>query len=279
MSFRQQENPNNNKPVGMKRKAERKYIEKTWRVMKRHLRSFVKTGEQEELHRFRTGVKKLRALLILADSAEKGSGLEQRFKPVRKIFKQAGEIRNAYVNQELGKAVGENGDFIREQQDIMNIATLEFNADRHKHRVWLRKTRRRLIKRIRSVNTLHLTLYYRQQLEAIAVTLTQLRFNEELHTCRKQLKVLLYNYPLARPELNISFNETYLDQVQEAIGNWHDNQLAIMLLSAWETGNSKETLIKLKKQADRLKKQLAGLTRNFQEQATTVTELPIQQVD
>lgn len=263
----------------MKKKAERKYIVNTWRVMKRRLRSFVKNGDQEELHRFRTGVKKLRALLILADSAAQDSMLEKRFKPVRKIFRQAGEIRNAYVNQELGKAVGESDDFIREQQEIMNIAALAFNADKDQHRVWLRKTRRRLLKRIRPVSKLHLTLYYRQQLEAIAVTLTRLRFNEELHTCRKQLKVLLYNYSLARPELNISFNETYLDRVQEAIGNWHDNQLAIMLLSAWETANSEGTLIKLKKQAAMLRKQLAGLTRNFWEQATTVTELPIAQVN
>ncbi|HEX8018980.1 CHAD domain-containing protein [Mucilaginibacter sp.] len=263
----------------MKKKTERKYIVKTWRVMKRHLRSFVKTGEQEELHRFRTGVKKLRAILILADSAAQDSVLAKRFKPVRKIFKQAGEIRDAYINQELGQAVGGNDDFIREQQDVMNSATLAFNADEDRHRTWLRKTRRRLLKRIGPISKLHLTLYYRQQLEIIAATLSQLRFDEELHTCRKQLKVLLYNYTLTRPELGISFNETYLDRVQEAIGNWHDNQLAITLLSTLKTESNTGTIIKLKKQGTRLKKQITGLTRNFREQATTVTELPIQQVD
>jgi CHAD domain-containing protein len=263
----------------MKKKTERKYMVKTWRVMKRHLRSFVENGDQEDLHRFRTGVKKLRALLILADSAAKDSALEKRFKPVRKIFKQAGEIRDAYVNQELGKAVGENDDFIREQQQVMNIATLAFNADMDQHKAWLQKTRRGLLKRIRPISKLHLTLYYRQQLETIAVTLSQLRFNEELHTCRKQMKVLLYNYTLTNRELNIHFNAAYLDQVQEAIGNWHDNQLAITLLSAWETGNNNGTIIKLKKQTTRLKKQLTDLTRNFREQATTVTELSIGQVD
>jgi CHAD domain-containing protein len=247
--------------------------------MKRHLRSFVENGDQEDLHRFRTGVKKLRALLILADSAAKDSALEKRFKPVRKIFKQAGEIRDAYVNQELGKAVGENGDFIREQQDIMNIATLTFNADEDRHRAWLQKTRRRLLKRISPVSKLHVTLYYRQQLETIAATLNQLRFDEGLHTCRKQLKILLYNYPLISGELNIPFNQAYIDRVQEAIGNWHDNQLTITLLSAWKMENNNGTIIKLKRQATRLKKQITGLTRNFQEQATTVTELPIQQVD
>lgn len=263
----------------MKKKTERKYLGKVWLAMKRHLRSFVKNGEQEELHRFRTGVKKMRALLILADSAAQDSALEKHFKPVRKIFKQAGVIRDAYVNQELGKAVGENGDFIQEQQDVMNSATLAFNAGGEQHRAWLRKTRRRLLKRIRPISKLHLTLYYRQQLEIIAQTLNQLRFDEDLHTCRKQLKILLYNYPLISGELNIPFNQAYIDRVQEAIGNWHDNQLTITLLLAWKTENNNGTIIKLKRQATRLKKQITGLTRNFHEQATTVTELPIEQVD
>ncbi|SEO91308.1 CHAD domain-containing protein [Mucilaginibacter gossypiicola] len=263
----------------MKKETERKYVMKIWRSMKRHLRSFIKNGEQEDLHHFRTGVKKLRALLILADSAEKSPGLEKRFKPVRKIFKQAGEIRNAYINQELGKAVGENTDFMREQQQIMETATLAFNADKDQHRLRLRKTRRSILKRIRSVSKLHLTLYYYQQLESIATALNQLRFDESLHTCRKQLKVLLYNYTLAGPELEISFNEAYIDQVQEAIGNWHDNQLALELFATGETGSSDGIANGLKKQSARLKKQLTLLTRNFQEQATTVTELPIPQVD
>lgn len=246
--------------------------------MKRHLRSFSKNSEQEDLHHFRTGVKKLRALIILADSATKEPVLEKQFKPVRKIFKQAGEIRNAYINQQLGETVHESA-FIQEQQQIMETSTLVFNADRDQHRIWLRKTRRRLIKRIRSVSKLHLTLYYRQQLEIIAADLSQLRFGEELHTSRKQLKVLLYNYPLVSHELDMPFNAAYLDQVQEAIGNWHDNQLAVTLLSSQKTDDNHELFNRLEKQAAKLKKQLAKLTMNFREQATTVTELPIEQVD
>ncbi|QTE34740.1 CHAD domain-containing protein [Mucilaginibacter gossypii] len=253
----------------MKKKTEKKFIIKTWRTMKRHLRSFVKNGEQEDLHRFRTGVKKLRALLILGDSAAKDAVLEKRFKPVRKIFKQAGEIRNAYINQELGKAVGENTNFIREQEQIMKITTRAFNTDKDQHRAWLRKTRRKLLKRIRPISKHHLSLYYRQRLEIIAAALSRPRFNEELHTCRKQLKVLLYNYPLAGPELDLTFNEPYLDLVQAAIGDWHDNELAIALLSTTaDTRNSKETLKGLKKQATVLKRQLTTLTRNFREQAS-----------
>lgn len=247
--------------------------------MKRHLRSFTNNGEQEDLHHFRTGVKKLRALLILADSTEKHPELEKHFKPVRKIFKHAGEIRNAHINQELGKVAGNDTDFVRQQQQIMENTTREFNANTNLHRTLLKNTRSVILKRIGSINKLHITLYYRQQLETIAASLTPVRFDESLHTCRKQMKVLLYNYPLARPELEIPFNEPYLDRVQAAIGDWHDNELAITIFSASGIANSNSTLSRLKKQSAKLKKQLIMLTRDFREQATTVTELPILQID
>ncbi|MDB5157204.1 MAG: hypothetical protein JWR50_1911 [Mucilaginibacter sp.] len=261
----------------MKKKAERKYAAKEWRSMKGHLKSFTKKGGQEELHRFRTGVKKLRAFLILSDSATKAPGLEQRFKPVRKVFKQAGEIRNAYINQELAKAQpGETAGFIQEQRHLMKSAAKAFNAHREQYLARLRKTRRKIGKRIRPVSNLHISLYYRQQLEAMAAILARHRFDEELHACRKQLKILIYNYQLVRPELDLPFNEDYLEKVQEAIGDWHDNQQAIGLFS--KAGNS-EALSSLKKQGARLKSALTRLTRDFYEQATTLTALPLEQID
>jgi len=247
--------------------------------MKGHLESFVKKGEQEDLHRFRTGVKKLRAFFILADSAAKEPTLEQHFKPVRKVFKQAGEIRNAYINQELGKAQpGDSASLIRDQWLLMKRATKIFNARRGQHLARLRKTRRKLNKRIVSVSNLRISLYYQQQLEATAAILARNRFDEELHACRKQLKILIYNYQLVRSKLDLPFNADYLEKVQTAIGDWHDNQLAIVLFSKAETEN-REALSSLKKQRTRLKRALTRLTKNFQEQATTVTALPLEQID
>ncbi|MDB5155805.1 MAG: hypothetical protein JWR50_512 [Mucilaginibacter sp.] len=247
--------------------------------MKGHLESFVKKGEQEELHHFRTRVKKLRAFFILADSAAKEPALEQHFKPVRKVFKQAGEIRNAYINQELAKAQpGDSASLIRDQRLLMKRAAKIFNARSGQHLARLRRTRRKLSKRIVSVNNLHISLYYRQQLKAMAAILARHRFDEELHNCRKQLKILIYNYQLVCPKLDLPFNGGYLEKVQTAIGDWHDNQLAIQLFSRAEIGNS-EALSNLKKEGTRLKRALTRLTRDFQQQATTPTALPLEQID
>ena len=53
----------------MKVKEEVKYFGKEWADMRLALKSFLKTGEQDDLHTFRVQVKKLSGFLILMDSS------------------------------------------------------------------------------------------------------------------------------------------------------------------------------------------------------------------
>src|SRR5258708_5833135 len=86
----------------MKKKDEKAYFNDQWEQMLTHFKAFIKTYDQEELHQFRVQVKKLRAMLELLDIASSKHSLSRDFKPVRKIFKHCGNIRNAYVNLQLG---------------------------------------------------------------------------------------------------------------------------------------------------------------------------------
>src|ERR1700744_4513810 len=81
----------------MKRKEEQQYVDKHWKTLKQGLKDYLLTGDQEALHEFRVEVKKIRAFLVLQPNI-KGKD----FKPVKSIFKHAGDIRNIYLNLELG---------------------------------------------------------------------------------------------------------------------------------------------------------------------------------
>jgi CHAD domain-containing protein len=89
----------------MKIKQEVKYIDREWEQMRARLKAFLETGDQEELHKFRVQTKKLRAMLMLFEKTSKEHGLLKHFKPVRKIFKHAGNIRNAHVNLEQARNI------------------------------------------------------------------------------------------------------------------------------------------------------------------------------
>ena len=257
----------------MKKREERKYFDKEWKAMKSSLNAFFKKEAQEDLHRFRVQVKKLRAFLMLSDSTDHPN-LSTHFKSVKKIFKEAGEIRNAYMNQELAKAhqTGSN-DFMSSQQQLQLDATTRFKSMRIKHLKKIRNAHEIIKGKIRSISDVHTSMFYQNLLHQISGALANLKFNEALHDCRKQVKVLIYNHKLAHTALAIGFNEDYLQKVQTAIGDWHDNVLAIQLYSG-----DKAMVTNLKKEGIKLKRSVTTLTKDFFDRATTVVELPVEQL-
>jgi CHAD domain-containing protein len=262
----------------MKKREERKYFDKEWKGMQDSLKAFLKKECQEDLHRFRVQVKKLRAFLILADSTDHHPKLAEHFKPVRNIFKQAGEIRNAYMNQELGRLhhTG-NYAFLSSQHQLQVKAIGEFKSAGLKHTEKLKDAHKILKQKIIPINDVHINLFYQNQLQQIAGIFTSLKFNEGLHECRKKVKILIYNYKLVHTTLITGFNEAYLEQVQTAIGDWHDNVLAIELFSGDEA-QDKTVVAPLKKQATKLRRNITALTKGFYDQATTVVDLPLEQL-
>ncbi|MDB5087251.1 MAG: hypothetical protein JWR09_1245 [Mucilaginibacter sp.] len=258
----------------MKKKEEKKYFDKEWEQMKCSLLAFFKKENQEDLHRFRVQVKKLHAFLLLSDSSNHHPGLAPYFKPVKKIFKKAGEIRNAFINQELAKEhqTG-NTVFISSQRELQIDATNKLRSKQVKYLKKIKDAHETIKGKIRSISNVHTSLFYQNLLQYISDTLTNLKFNEDLHNCRKQVKNLVYNHKLVRSGLAIGFNTDYMHQVQTVIGDWHDNALAIEFYSG-----DKAMVAELKKQGAKLKRNITSLTKDFFNQATTVVDLPVEQL-
>ena len=236
--------------------------------MRASLKSFIKKGNQEELHRFRVQVKKLLAFLTLTGIPKHASKLARYIKPVRKIFKRAGRIRNTYTNLEIVKDNQNDYSLFMDRQGRLLkrlIKRFRLHTSQYLHKI--RKSHRKLKKMIRPISNVDINIYYQLQLKRIAALLVKQQL-KELHACRKQIKILIYNFKLVKSTLTMGFNRDYLGQVQVVIGNWHDNQLAIELFSG-EDFKEVEVITTLKKERTRIKNQLKRLTRNFYLQATT----------
>lgn len=259
----------------MTKKEVQKYFDKEWTEMKAGLKSFLKKGDQEDLHHFRVRVKKLQAFLFLLERAGNNYKLIRNFKPVRKIFKRAGEIRNAFINQELGKTmiIGQD-EFMNNQLQLQLKITRKFKSKKCKFLKELKDTRRVLKKKIKPVSDLQINLFYQEQLHKTAAFLEDLKFNEQLHECRKQVKILLYNFKPAHAALGSGLNEEFLEKVQIAIGDWHDHILTLNLIS----GNNFIIDKTLQRESSKLRKKIVALSKDFYNQATTVVELPLEQL-
>src|SRR5665213_3812375 len=80
---------------------QKKYFKKRWKLLFSHLRAFSEFGDTEELHRVRVEIKKMKALFSLVKNKSRANKFKKHFKPVQKLFEQAGKIRTAQVNLEL----------------------------------------------------------------------------------------------------------------------------------------------------------------------------------
>lgn len=207
----------------MKELIETTYLDEQWRRLKSSLTSYLKGGKQEELHIFRVQVKKIRAFLILSDSTT-CAALQRRFKPVKKIFRDAGDIRNAFLNLKTYR--DEPNIHKRSRKSLrrqMKKAVRHFKAAGVANKMRLKEMWRQIRKRIRPIEKAPASLFYKQQLQVVAGMLAMHGSENELHNCRKILKVLIYNYAWAAGLLDVTLNVEYLSKVEDAIGKWHDH--------------------------------------------------------
>jgi len=256
----------------MKKKEEAKYLDKEWVLMNAYLKAFLETGNQEDLHKFRVQIKKLRAMLYLFESTSKETGLMKLFKPVRKIFKYAGQIRDAHTNLQLSERYElKNELFETGQQKIIEEGTNTFRTRGDEFFKDIKTAHKQVKKQLQKVDDKQIAEYYKTQLEQIATNLTVSGFTEDMHTNRKLIKILVYNHKLAEKALNgsLPFNTAYLDKLQDAIGKWHDNIVAEELFSLPEL-NDKPIVSKIKRINSGVKRSITSLADDFMKKATTV---------
>lgn len=262
----------------MKKKEEKEYFNTEWKEMKAALKVYLETGEQDDLHKFRVQVKKLRAMLILADSAGNKSQLKKDFKPVRQIFKKAGDIRNAYINLKLAREYKVEDDvFVLEQNKLMEDAANAFKLKGEKYMDKLKAVHKNIENGIKPISDAHISQFYSEHLHHISNSLTNLRFDNSLHECRSWIKILLYNYKLAEPSLQFKINEDYLRDIQATIGDWHDNILAKELFAANELKDP-ALLGNINRKHTKLENNIKKLVPDFYSFATTTVEQMIEQL-
>ncbi|MBV8390438.1 MAG: CHAD domain-containing protein [Mucilaginibacter sp.] len=259
----------------MKKKKEKLYFNDQWEEMTTRLKTFIENGDQEELHLFRVQVKKLRAMLELLDTNSTKHPLQKDFKPVRKIFKRCGEIRNAFINLQYGQRFQfKNEDFFMNHLYKIEKGTQEVQELGKIYLKTIKAVYNEIGDDLEPVDNKDIVQFYKTKLYIIASSLENLQFTEELHATRKHIKTLIYNRKIAYNALDgkLQISNDYLDKLQTQIGEWHDNVLALELFAS-AGFNSKPVLTKIKNQNTRLKRSITALAHDFERKAILTQQL------
>ena len=244
----------------MRKKKIKNQVKKEGKQAKRSLRGFMKNGDQDKLHKFRVGIKKLRAVATLAEQTTSLNHVRNGLKPVKGTYQLSGKVRDSYLHVKLAITVSADKEYISSEKQVMKKGAKKLRRERAHHFKMLRRATGRLLKRVPKVKNKNASLFYDMELRSVERCLSSSKGVEEMHDCRKRIKVLLYNLPLFGSELNVPVNEDYLQQVQTAIGDWHDHVLAAKQFAA--LGDKSELLMQ----------EVNKLTENFYERTTTISE-------
>lgn len=220
----------NTQSIMLKKGRQRAYFNEVWQSMLAHLLAFCETQKQEELHQFRLQVKKIRALLLFLQ----GRSAIKPLKPLQAIFKQAGKIRSAHVNLAIIEQYQvADTEIENEQEKIANSESKRFCSEVGAHVKTLKKLRKALAAIFQDIENKAVVPVYKKQLKKLTRFFTRPNLPVlKLHQTRKKIKNLLYFCDVLPDSLLQKFqlNIACLDQLQEAIGQWHDVVVAFELL-------------------------------------------------
>ncbi len=259
----------------MKKKEAYKHLKKLWKKMQLHFKAFSQTQDPGALHHFRVQVKKIRSFLTLLESNKKNNGLLKQFKPVQKVFKSAGVIRDAYLHKEQAKAHHiKLSRFYEEQDAVQKEETQKLLQESKKHLRTMKAVKKRLRKHLHPVADKDIKTFFSSQLDLTHQLLGKHNFSEQLHEGRKMLKHLMYNEHVVQDgranDLHIDFD--YVDKLQDVLGQWHDNKLAL----AFFTGKKMDTkeIDSMKAKNEQLEQAITDKANDFNKRINIVNPSP-----
>jgi CHAD domain-containing protein len=249
----------------MQKKEIKVQIKKESKLAKRSLRGFLKKGDQEKLHKFRVGIKKLRAVASLIEETTALIHVRNELKPVKETYQLSGKVRDSYLHVKLAQTLPAiDKEYFSNEITVMKKAARKLRKDQPHHFKMLRRAKGKLVNSIPRVKDKKVSQFYERELQGIGKCLSLSTEVKQMHDCRKRLKVLLYNLPLVGDKLFGPINEDYIQRVQTAIGDWHDHVLAA------------EQFPELGNKSDQMMQEVKTLTEDFYERATTVAKALIE---
>lgn len=222
----------------LSKKRQKKYLSKKEKKWLLQLHLFSESGDPEAIHQLRLNVKKVKAFVQMMKACS-DKRIAKDLGPLKKMFRQAGKIRDAGNSLKLlGEFQGLSVKYGEQQERLGREAASVFKERTEGYRKKGKKAVRRLQADLHAVRSRCIKDWYASRLIKISVLLTA--SGDLLHEARKRIKEILYVQGLLPKALvgEIGLDKEYLDKLQDAIGNWHDMSVIVTTYAGREGADS-----------------------------------------
>lgn len=244
------------------------YLHKRFRDIRESLEKFYMSGDQEELHKFRVGAKKVRMIIRLLEFMHENKKVKSAYKPLKRVFRKAGEVRSNFILLRLFAKYGMNNTpIVRKKKKEMETLSDRFITQQKSFTAMVDKAENKLTKHIHKIGRKELEAYIQSGLHKIALCLQAAPGREKLHQMRGLIKTIEYSTSLLKHKRDHfpGPNTDYLDTMQTCMGEWHDADSVIQA-----TGGSKLSARlkeRVKKESSKLYHKTLSTAKNFMDKA------------
>lgn len=192
------------------------------------LEKFVQTSDEEALHQFRVSLKKIHAVMqYLRENEIYVKNIKQLKRKQKEIFSDAGFIRDAEIRLNW---LRQNKMLLLQKESLLMEKTQSFrnyfSAQAKHNSSILNEIKEELVSLTQEEKAATVFEYSIKLKATVQQFISHKLIIDDWHELRKLIKQLLYAYHWNRKEDQLKLlkvNELhYFDQLQDAIGAWHD---------------------------------------------------------
>jgi len=219
------------------------------RIVEENYNLAVRFADVEGVHDMRVGIKRLRAYFNLIEWINPVFQAKQTLKPIRRLFKAAGKVRDIHVQQELmmrwitelNLEMSEYYNFLKQKETEERKRFADFAKKKFDPKVF--QSNWTLIQNVLSfISTEYIQYKSEERFNAQIEELIKFKEKENLaeddyHSIRILSKETRYTLEVLQtcfPPKSIweKLNET-LRKVHQALGRWHDNDVSLLFLDGF----------------------------------------------
>jgi CHAD domain-containing protein len=197
-----------------------------------------------------------------------GNGLAAAvFMPLKKIFKDAGDIRNIHIGIGiLEKYQLNSSKATRHKEKQMAREIRDFAGRQVDHVKIIEEVENALMSMASDLDEQTVLAYIDGMLEKTGRKLRFIENKEDIHKARSIMKQVMYLNDMAGKRIRhgLSLDKSYVNALQETIGAWHDADLALEELQSQE-GISKKVIRSVEAGVEELGRQVVVSATDFTE--------------
>lgn len=205
------------------------YIEEQYAEIRKSMLDFSKDREPESIHRLRLGIKKLRALFSFLNKVQKDRYPAKAF---RKLFDDSGKFREVQVSIQLLKGLSYPAGQLKTMKRMEERLSQQFAAGTPGYVKALGRLKSRLKPDGEVPGKKEVERYFKAQIKKSGKLLRNKKDKNGIHRFRMKVKRIMYVYNMLPGKVRkpLKVNETYINELQEALGRWHDAFFTVALL-------------------------------------------------